>query len=196
MHEKYPDISLDDLADDDEAAWSEAYPILYREIHLAVRRVLSSNLRVDWDEIACSVITDEVRPGLRLRRTSSFRRLGNFSQLVVLSKGIAAKRSIDVARRNMRKGEQSLPEFWGETFESMATEGLEINEGMESFRRLVSRLKPPRPEIFFDHYVLGMTYAEIAEKHMIPLSTVCSHFRRGLKDLRDDFDDDMNGEEL
>jgi len=177
-----PEISLEALAAGDDAAWNVAFLPLYQAIWSVLRARVLPGLGVDLEERATTIITDEIMPGLKSRRTDSFRDLRDFRGLLNLARVIAARRSIDLIRKVIRRGEEALPEGW-EDFVGAA----EVKDGAEDlgeFLRLVNQLNPPKPELFTDHFVGEMTYEEIAAKHQMPLGTVCSHFSRGFKQLK------------
>lgn len=175
-----PSIRLSDLARGDEAAWKAAYPELYRQAWIVAKARLRSGLGVDIEGLASSVIADEVMPGLKKMSAQSFKDLRNFDDLIRLVRKIAAYRAISQIRWVQRRKEEEMPEDWDlpQTVETGQ------DHGNEDFWLLVGTLKPPKPELFADYFLGDLKYPEIAEKHSMPLGSVCSHFKRGLDELR------------
>lgn len=180
MNDDFPHISLDALARNDNAAWNAAYTPLYREIWIVLKARLLPGFGIDLEDLAVAIITDEIMPGLRDRATDSFREMKAFGDLVRVAKKIAACRAVDAIRRVMRKKEDALPEDWENL---VGAEEAVIDPNHEGFWRRVNRLKPPKPGLFADYFIGGMSYPEIAKKWAMPIGTVCSHFKRGLDEL-------------
>ena len=181
MNDGFPHISLDALARNDEAAWNTAYPILYREIWIVLKARLRPGFGIDPEDLAVEIITEVIMPGLRDRHSDSFERVQTFEGLLKMAKSIAARRAVDAIRGIMRKKEDALPEGWEQL---IGAEEAVIDSNHEGFWQRVSRLKPPKPELFADYFIGGMSYLEIAKLREMALGTVCSHFKRGLDQLR------------
>lgn len=177
-----PEISLNELALGDDRAWRTSYPVLYREIMITLRSRLRAGFGIDLEDQVVGIITDELMPGLRDRRTESFQKLRSFGELIAMAKHIAKRRAIDAMRRVSRRGEVPLPEDWDQLLGAEDTDDSDPDN--EQFWNLVRVLKPPKPELFEDHFIGGMTYGEIAERRQMVLGTVCCHFKRGFDALR------------
>lgn len=179
--DEFPEISLEALGRGDEAAWHEAHPVLFREAWITARGAMLPGFGIDAEDLAQQVITDEVMPGLRRPRQGSFQMIRTFADLVRLTKAITKLRAIDMIRKARRRREDALPEAW-ENLLGGTDDPADPNH--ETFWRLVGRLKPPKPELFADHYIGGLGYTEISEQRSMPLGTVCSHMKRGHDVLR------------
>lgn len=192
MEEEEFHISLSALRAGDQAEWSRAYHPLSREVLRVAKANFRPELGIDPEDITQEVIALEVRPGLESNK-ETFANLRDFGNLLVLSRTIAKRRAIDAIRMVMRRPEYEMPENWEEWFAPDQGACVSI-ESLERIVALVDRLKPPKPEIFIDHFVFGYTYAEISENRGIPLGAVCSHFYRGLRELRDYLGGDGEGD--
>ena len=188
------DEFLHRLAEGDEEAWREAYPVLYREILSVLRARVQAGHGLDLEAKAADIIVREMMPALKERRLS-YGMLKNFEELRAMGRTIACRRSVDMIRRAQRRKEDDLPENHEQILPKDESAHREI-ESLERFEELIGRLKPPKPELFRDHFYAGMTYQEISDLRGIPLGAVCSHFYRGFKALRNELnnDDTQNGE--
>lgn len=165
-----------------ESAWQAAYPHLWK----AAISLLAGNLLVgpehlhDREDIAAKAISEAVQ-GLIEGKSASFNQMSTFDDVVGMTRQIVRARTVDFFRRRGRHPEdptENLPEPVNETgaAESRLTR--------EEFDALITRLKPPQPEIFRLHFVDGHTAQEIADDIKMPRGTVLSHLFRGMKMLR------------
>jgi hypothetical protein len=185
MDPQEPPILLDDLAGNCPQAWDRASGPLYNAVHGVLRKCLLPGLGVDPENVAADIIALEIYPGLRDRR-DSFAKIHDFEHLLNLAKRIARLRAIDTIRKAKRRGESALPEGWEDLLCHPTNEGGDDGgDSLDRFFALIFRLKPPKPDLFIDHFIGELKYEEIARKHGLSLGTVCSHFSRGFKQIRD-----------
>lgn len=168
---------LDRLRENDAAAWSLAYPLLWRAAITAVLAKLGAS-GTDAENLTSDLLCKEVIPGVFDPQTDSFRQMSTFDDLMNVTKSIARNRSIDFIRRSARRREElhaDVPE--------LPPPVPDQSEGIEVFALIQRHLSPPVPELFHDRFVLGLTTREIAKKRVMPHGQVCSRFSRALKTL-------------
>ncbi len=174
------DVEVQRLADGDRDAWNRVYAPLFGEILKVLKSRVRSGLGVDWEGAAADIIVKDLMPGLR-DRTGKFADLRTVEDLHRFARVVAARRAIDLIRRISRRGEGELPEDFEQRMGGTDPNWPGLDE---EFEALIGELDPPKPELFRDYFQTGLTYQEISDAREMALGTVCSHFYRGLKQLR------------
>ena len=164
-------------------AWERAYPLLWD----VAMRLLGGLLRGaehshDREDLAAQALSEVVR-GVIARTPESFNRIATFDDLRNVTLRIVRTRTFDFFRRRARHPEE-LSGTPAEPQAELSGAGPPLALTREEFDVLIAGLPPPQPEIFYEHYVLGSTAAEIAARRNMPRGTVLSHLHRGKKTLR------------
>lgn len=98
---------------------------------------------------------------------------------------IARRRLIDQFRRKSREPKTAVLEAVNEPISKAVSGGLEDMDEFEKIRDHMNRLKPDERRIIELSVLEGFTQGEIAETLDMPLGTVKTHARRGMKRLRE-----------
>lgn len=176
-------ISMDDLRKGCPIAWNQAYPRLYRAIYGVLKSMVRPGPGLDLEDIASELIANEILPDFR-EVAGAFADANDFRHLLNLAKKAAYFRAKDAIRRSGRRKESALPENWEEFLGGTHEDPFKAEEGLDKFHSLISILKPPKPDLFEDHFIRNLKYEEISKERKMPLNTVCSHFSRGKKQIR------------
>jgi len=138
----------------------------------------------DAEDAACEAL-EELPAAIRAAK--------DLSELKPLVAQIACNRGISLARK---KGAAKRGTNETASLEEMIEDGLEVAQAVGSLspaemkelltllQTSLSGLDDQTTSMIKDHFWLGMTYQEIADKHRTPLGTVCVRFSRGLAKIR------------
>ena len=186
MEGDLPQISLQALRQNDQAAWHAAYPRLLGAAWRAVQQKWPTATLSEREELACAILTKHVitplieqEEGLAAQQTASFRRMQSFSDLLSMTIHICKLRTIDHIRRSVT--EARAKEHLAKEQATVETSAVpHFGWSWEGLDQLIDQLKPPKPELVRDRFVLGLTVPEIAEKRTMPIGTVHSHLSRSM----------------
>ena len=153
---------------------ADAFEALYDEYH---RLVYGVALRMLGDASAAEDITQAVF--LKVWSAPDLFRSGNFGAWIAR---VARNRALDVLRSRASHQELELPQSLPETeaIEDAAFARLDRARVHEALDRLPSEQRQPIELGFFD----GITHEEIARRTGIPLGTIKTRIRSGLRKLR------------
>ena len=153
---------------------ADAFEALYDEYH---RLVYGVALRMLGDAAAAEDITQAVF--LKVWSAPDLFRGGNFGAWIVR---VTRNRTLDVLRSRASHQELELPETLPETdtMEDVAFARLDSERVREALDRLPTEQRQPIELGFFG----GITHEEIARRTGIPLGTIKTRIRSGLRKLR------------
>ena len=161
---------------ENERAWNEAYPILYKlGMKIANSRLAGMDHEEDRQDVVQTAIMQLNNGLMGVKRdgsastAKSFQAVESVEHLRNLFYRIVRARIADFLRRKTDvEEEESIPP-----------------DSRREIWELVDQLKPPKPELFVARFLYGYSTDEIAEKFEMSRNTVVSHFHRGLKTLRE-----------
>ncbi|HEY2473519.1 MAG TPA: sigma-70 family RNA polymerase sigma factor [Candidatus Cybelea sp.] len=155
-----------------------AFETLYDEYN---RLVYGVALRVLSDVGGAEDVTQNVF--LKLWSNPGAYVSGNFGAWIVR---VARNRAFDVLRARAARPEDEIPESFAER-DSLEDKALaQINA--ESLRAALAQLPPEQRELIEMGFFGGVTHHEIAQRTGLPLGTVKTRIRTGLRQLRSALD--------
>lgn len=182
-----PVPSLRALRHGDEAAWTEAFQLLWPIAVCASRHPSACLTASEVEEAASEALAQLV---------SQVSQVGNFEQLKALTATIAFRKAISMARKKSasKRGAGALSleddshfgELWLEPSSTAANPlwDVEIAEMVLLLQQALSELDTETHTLLEEKHVLGATYEELSAKHGIPLGTACAKVARGLRKVR------------
>jgi RNA polymerase sigma-70 factor (ECF subfamily) len=153
---------------------ADAFETLYDRYH---RLVYGVAMRVLSDPIGAEDVTQAVF--LKIWSTPALFREGNFGAWIAR---IARNRAFDVARSRARQEASSVPESLPEA-DALEDTALAHLDG-ERVRQALTQLPPEQREPIELGFFGGITQDQIARRTGLPLGTVKTRIRTGLRRLR------------
>ena len=175
------------------AAWSDLYARLWDVGMKVVCPGLSGERhRQDREDIVQNAVFELHRKFFAADSGNQFASAGDVCGMMHT---IASRRLADFHRRNYRRKEDSHadPALAEGAASAPAESGDEdgvwdlVAEGLDEpgkLWELAGRLKPPKPDLLADRFVLGLSASEVETKRGIPRGTVLSHWHASMKQLR------------
>lgn len=153
---------------------ADAFEALYDGYH---RLVYGLAARMLGDSVSAEDVTQAVF--LKVWTAPELFRGGNFAAWIVR---LARNRSLDVLRARTSHGEDELPETLPE--ETAVEDRAFANIDADNVRKALAALPPEQREPIELGFFGGITHDEIARRSGVPLGTVKTRIRMGLKKLR------------
>jgi RNA polymerase sigma factor (sigma-70 family) len=138
---------------------------------------------MDIENMESDILAKDVWPAIRRYPEGSFAGISSDLELQRMCVVIGRRRAVDALRRMMRRPEAEILDD-GLTNVAAPTNSVVSGEDGDRFEYLLSLLDESKRAMVMDHFVLGYTYEEIAERHGKKIGTVCSEFYRLFKELR------------
>lgn len=158
---------------------ADAFEAVYDRYH---RLVYGVAMRVLADPISAEDVTQTVF--LKIWSSPNLFRGGNFGAWIAR---LARNRAIDVARTRANFGERELEEAL--VVEDGIEEAALINISGERVRKALDQLPPEQREPIELGFFGGITHEQIARRAGLPLGTVKTRIRTGLRRLRGALED-------
>ena len=160
------------IAGGDQEAFARFYDLIHRSVFGLVLRVLRN--AVMSEEVSQEVFFEVWRKAPRFDRQRGTARAWIMT--------IAHRRAVDRVRSEERHS-RPRPPAETEAFDVVA-ESVETNLDQRRVQKALEQLTPVQREVVELAYYSGHTYREVAEKLGIPLGTMKTRMRDGLKRLR------------
>lgn len=183
---RVPQPDIQQLRSGDEAAWSEAFGLLWPEAFHAARRRLTGHELADAEDAAVMAIRDAAE---------KVTRMGTFEELRAMVRLMAGRRAIDLcramqaARRGGVEGRAACAGGAVDT-EGVVDGGREPWEGVDLLElggwlaEVEMRLTGTERALIRGHYGEGRTHAELAEAMGMDRATIGVRIRRALGKAR------------
>lgn len=181
-------IELEDLRADQSEAWTRAFASLWKTAWLAVRCRLPYDSPQQVEDLVAALIGREVVPQIVDLTSGAFLEASSFSDVLNITAKIVRNRAIDEIRRRTRLPSESSIDRVGEAEFSGGGE-VQKREIADSLHSAIDLMDPRYGTLLHDHYFLGLTTAELAEKHERPRGSICSDLVRARELLRAKLDE-------
>ena len=184
---------LDDLVNNDQSAWREAFKLLYPIAYRAAKSPRINLNDADAEEVAAQVLREIVDcaekvsslDGLKaLTVTVSRRRsISKLRMLTAVSRGRGITKSIDES-----KDKEGYSEIQVIDEALTPDQDLEKSDDIKLVRDSIDSLEGNVRDVVVCKYVEGLTYEESAQKLDMTTSNVGVYLSRGLQRLKKEFD--------
>jgi RNA polymerase sigma factor (sigma-70 family) len=179
-------LNLRALKVGDDAAWAEAFRLLWPVVWHAARHPEARLTIEDAEEAAMDALSQLVQ---------QIDEVQTIEQLKALACMMAYRRAISRARRNsaIKRGPaplslEGMDDFHLPVEPSFGTgtpaTALELSERVILLRRALNGLDPESRMLLEQKIGSGVSYQELGLQHSMPIGTVCAKVSRGLRKLR------------
>lgn len=184
MTESSPSIEL--LKAGDERSWEEAFRLFWPCAFHSASHPMAKLTPSEAEDVAIEALQELTRSIHKLKTVEEIKpflsHMAYCMAITSLRKKLSAKRGAGKV-----SSLEHLTEREGSDWEPSGDAPLEPLDNQELSSLLkqgLNSLDDQTVMILEDHFVRGLAYKEIAEKHRIPMGTVCTLIARGLKKIK------------
>ncbi len=168
-----PEVSLNDLRDNQSSSWELAYNRLWKVGWRTAKLKLSFDSAEQIEDLVSQVIGKEIVPQILAPKQEAFVKARTFEDILNLTSRIIANRAIDEIRRRTRRPASSNIEKVSES--EFATEADEEKKGtVEEIHLALSGLGDRYRAVIEDFYFADLSTEQIALKQKRPKGSICS----------------------
>lgn len=181
------DALIKDLQAGSEAAWDEAFRLLYPCVLAAARHPLAALTPTEAEDVAIDAMKQLVPKIAEIKTWGDLRAL---AVTIAARRAISEKRKLTAEKRGSGQTEsiESLQERTEGVFEPAAIAATitptELRELSSLLTAAMAELDDRTQELILAFIVEGVPYKELAARHHLPIGTVGIQLSRGLKKIR------------